>query len=38
MNVGLAWRKGVTFTPAMEAVREYFRQSFLTPQLSSGRR
>ncbi|WP_394181280.1 LysR family transcriptional regulator [Marinomonas posidonica] len=32
MNVGLAWRRGKRFTPAMNAIREYFKQVFLTPQ------
>ncbi|WP_417436801.1 LysR family transcriptional regulator [Idiomarina abyssalis] len=32
MSVGLAWRKGKSFTPAMKAIREYFKQVFLTPQ------
>ncbi|MCL4155684.1 UNVERIFIED_CONTAM: hypothetical protein GTU68_037805 [Idotea baltica] len=31
MDVGLAWRAGATFTPEMEAVRMYFRSTFLTP-------
>lgn len=31
MNVGLAWRKNVTFSPAMEAFRTYFLQEFDIP-------
>ncbi|MED5608655.1 LysR family transcriptional regulator [Pseudomonas sp. JH-2] len=38
MSVGLAWHRDREFTPAMKAFREYFRQSFLAPQLSSTRR
>lgn len=34
MDVGLAWKRGVTFTPAMQAVRDYFRQAY---QLPAGR-
>lgn len=33
MNVGLAWRKGADFTPAMNLLRDYFRQCFVTPQM-----
>jgi DNA-binding transcriptional LysR family regulator len=32
MDVGLAWRNGTQFTPAMEAFRSYFRQSYQIPQ------
>ena len=32
MSVGLAWRKEKDFSPAMKAIREYFKQVFLTPQ------
>lgn len=28
MNVGLAWRKGAEISPAMRAVREYFRHAY----------
>ncbi len=31
MDVGLAWRKGVEFTPAMEAFRSYFRNAYQIP-------
>lgn len=31
MDVGLAWRRGVQFTPAMEAFHSYFRQAFHIP-------
>lgn len=31
MDVGLAWRKQVDFSPAMEAVRTYFRRAFNIP-------
>lgn len=31
MSVGLAWRAGETFTPAMQLVFDYFRQRFLDP-------
>ncbi|OHV83870.1 LysR family transcriptional regulator [Ensifer sp. LCM 4579] len=33
MDVGLAWRKDVEFTPAMTAFRSYFRQAFNLPDL-----
>jgi DNA-binding transcriptional LysR family regulator len=33
MDVGLAWRRNVEFTPAMEAVRSYFRQAFYIPTM-----
>ncbi|PPJ48248.1 LysR family transcriptional regulator [Rhizobium sp. KAs_5_22] len=32
MDVGLAWRRNAEFTPAMEAVRSYFRRSFSIPE------
>ena len=32
MDVGLVWRRGVEFTPAMAAFRDYFAARFLTPQ------
>jgi hypothetical protein len=31
MDVGLAWRKSMEFSPAMEAFRSYFRQSYDLP-------
>lgn len=31
MTVGLAWRAGAEFTPAMKIVQDYFRQRFLDP-------
>ena len=31
MNIGLGWRKNVSFTPAMEAFRTYFLQEFNIP-------
>lgn len=31
MDVGVAWRKQVDFSPAMEAVRTYFRRTFNIP-------
>jgi DNA-binding transcriptional LysR family regulator len=33
MDVGLAWRRNVQFTPPMEAFRSYFRQTFHIPAL-----
>jgi DNA-binding transcriptional LysR family regulator len=33
MDVGLAWRRDVEFTPAMEVFRSYFRQSFYIPMM-----
>ena len=35
MNIGLGWKQGVEFSPAMTAFRNYFRQLFLEP--ASGR-
>jgi DNA-binding transcriptional LysR family regulator len=35
MSVGLAWRKNVEFSPAMVAVREYFRHTFMEPKTSA---
>lgn len=32
MDVGLAWRKGVTFSQPAASVADYFRQVFLSPQ------
>lgn len=34
MNVGLAWRKGTEFTPAMSLLMDYFKQSFVSPQMA----
>ncbi|MEF2074309.1 LysR family transcriptional regulator [Consotaella aegiceratis] len=31
MDVGLAWRRGTEFSPAMDAFRSYFRQAFQIP-------
>lgn len=31
MNIGLGWKQGVEFSPAMTALRNYFRQQFLEP-------
>ncbi|MFV0282228.1 MAG: LysR family transcriptional regulator [Castellaniella sp.] len=31
MNIGLGWRQGVDYTPAMAAFRNYFQQQFLDP-------
>ncbi len=40
MNVGLAWRKGQEFSQPMMMLHDYFKQSFMSPQLAhlSGRR
>ena len=35
MDVGLAWRRNAEFTPAMDAVRSYFRRSFNIPDRKS---
>jgi DNA-binding transcriptional LysR family regulator len=32
MDVGLAWRRNVEFTPAMDAFRAYFRRTFSIPE------
>ncbi|MEM9048029.1 MAG: LysR family transcriptional regulator [Pseudomonadota bacterium] len=32
MDVGLVWRRGATFTPAMDAFRTYFQVRFRAPQ------
>jgi DNA-binding transcriptional LysR family regulator len=32
MDVGLAWRRSAEFTPAMEAIRSYFRRTFNIPE------
>lgn len=37
MEVGLVWRGNAEFSPAMEAVRSYFRSQFLSPHLPPGR-
>lgn len=31
MNIGLGWKQGIEFSPAMTAFRAYFRQHFLEP-------
>lgn len=38
MSVGLAWRRDRVFNEPMQAFREYFRHSFLAPQVNSPRR
>ncbi|CAB5706569.1 HTH-type transcriptional regulator gltC [Delftia tsuruhatensis] len=38
MNIGLGWKQGIEFSPAMTAFRDYFRQLFLEPVLHQGRR
>ncbi len=38
MSVGLAWHRERDFTPAMQAFRDYFHDSFLAPQQISARR
>jgi len=38
MSVGLAWHRERAFTPAMQAVRDYFHDAFLAPQQLSARR
>ncbi|WJV55389.1 LysR family transcriptional regulator [Pectobacteriaceae bacterium CE90] len=38
MSVGLAWHRDAEFTPPMQAIREYFRNAFLTPHLNFSRR
>lgn len=32
MDVGLAWKRGAAFTPAMQAFRDYFRQAYHLPK------
>ena len=32
MNVGLAWRADTVFSPAMQTIRQYFKQRYLEPQ------
>lgn len=34
MDVGIAWRKGVEFTPAMNLFVDYFKASFVSPQMA----
>ncbi|WP_206999839.1 LysR family transcriptional regulator [Trinickia mobilis] len=36
MSVGLAWRKNLELSPAMHAVREYFRHTFMEPRTTGG--
>lgn len=36
MDVGLVWRKGAAFSPAMAAFRAYFRERYLTPVPQTG--
>ncbi len=38
MSVGLAWHRERAFTPAMQALRDYFHDAFLAPQQLSARR
>ncbi|CAI8851003.1 hypothetical protein EMIT0P253_20212 [Pseudomonas sp. IT-P253] len=38
MSVGLAWHRERVFTPAMQAMRDYFHDAFLAPQQLSSRR
>ncbi len=35
MSIGLAWRRGTTFTPAMSVLHGYFHRLFCTPGLPS---
>lgn len=37
MDVGLVWRRGAAFTPAMTAFRDYFRARFRGPQAGAAR-
>ncbi len=34
MDVGIAWRKNAQFTPAMHLLVDYFKQSFVSPQMA----
>ncbi|MEH6741556.1 MAG: LysR substrate-binding domain-containing protein, partial [Sulfitobacter sp.] len=34
MDVGIAWRKGTEFSPAMHLLVDYFKQSFVSPQMA----
>ncbi|AIO31445.1 LysR family transcriptional regulator [Burkholderia pseudomultivorans] len=36
MSVGLAWRKNIELSPAMHAVRDYFRHTFMEPRAVGG--
>jgi DNA-binding transcriptional LysR family regulator len=36
MSVGLAWRRSAELSPAMHAVREYFRHTFMEPRAFTG--
>jgi DNA-binding transcriptional LysR family regulator len=36
MSVGLAWRRNAELSPAMHAVREYFRHTFTEPRAFTG--
>lgn len=36
MSVGLAWRSSAELSPAMHAVREYFRHTFMDPRAFTG--
>ncbi|RPE62968.1 LysR family transcriptional regulator [Pacificibacter maritimus] len=40
MDVGIAWRKGTEFSPAMTLLLDYFKSSFASPQMAqfSGRK
>ena len=38
MSVGLAWHRERAFSPAMQALRNYFHGAFLAPQQLSARR
>lgn len=38
MSVGLAWHRERAFSPAMQALRNYFHDAFLAPQQLSARR
>ncbi|MCW5626738.1 MAG: LysR family transcriptional regulator [Burkholderiales bacterium] len=38
MDVGLAWKRGIEPSPAMQALREYFRQLYLEPAQLGGHR
>ncbi|RSF02720.1 LysR family transcriptional regulator [Achromobacter aegrifaciens] len=36
MNVGLAWRRGAEVSPAMQAVRDYFRHAYMAQRGGAG--
>ncbi len=38
MNIGLGWKQGIEFSPAMTAFRDYFQQMLLEPVVHQGRR